>query len=113
MHVYYFQRGVLSRGQDRVRAFPQGLRMRAGAPNARSAAAEVPSSAVTWSNIDYKGCDKSFDGFPDSTTCGIWQPRIMYPNCWCAEGGRDDGRRGERLKGLWSKSGGAAEGAQE
>lgn len=85
MHVYYFARGKLSRGQTRVRAFPKGLRMMAGQPSNTEVNARTQQSKLSFRHIDNKGCDRASDGFPSSTDCGIWQPRIHFPNCWDGE----------------------------
>ncbi|KAI0065792.1 hypothetical protein BV25DRAFT_1594954 [Artomyces pyxidatus] len=80
MLVYYLQRGAAN---ETIQAFPDGLRMLAGNPYARSNANTLESQAISWLCLDYANAYTDQQPGIYKTACpdGL-RAQVFFPGCW-------------------------------
>ena len=80
MLVYYLQRQANS--SEKLHAFPQGFKMLAGNPFARSFAGTLESRAITFTCLDYSNPTPQTNAIPNRNCPQGLRAQINFPSCY-------------------------------
>ncbi|KAK4952659.1 hypothetical protein LTR10_009465 [Elasticomyces elasticus] len=82
MTVYYEQRG--GPNNDKLQAFPPGLRFIAGDPFQRSYTGlqSAPGNAVSFVCLDYSGSSSQHNEMPNKNCPDGLRAQVYFPSCW-------------------------------
>ncbi|GMF18995.1 unnamed protein product [Phytophthora fragariaefolia] len=77
--VYYEPRPT---GDEKVIAFPDGLKMLAGNPKLREKGDSIEEKAITWVCLDYDNPHPEQQGIPNSKCPNGLRGQVNFPMCW-------------------------------
>ncbi|KAG6618845.1 Murein transglycosylase [Phytophthora cinnamomi] len=77
--VYYEPRPT---GDEKIIAFPDGLKMLAGNPKLREKGDSIEEKAITWVCIDYNNPHKEQQGIPNFKCPDGLRGQVNFPMCW-------------------------------
>ncbi|KAG7392608.1 Prostaglandin reductase 3 [Phytophthora pseudosyringae] len=80
--VYYEPRPT---GDEKVIAFPDGLKMLAGNPKLREKGDSIEEKAVTWVCLDYDNAHPEQQGIPNFKCPNGLRGQVNFPMCWDGE----------------------------